>query len=363
MKLKIAIPSITAALLAAAPFVSAQNATTDPVTTDPVGFVTVNITAGTGVAKRPTFLSAPLLDPSSFTGQMSGLITGLTSNSITNSNAGWVAGELSNPSFPCLVYITSGNATGLMFLIASSNNTAGAISGTANTATTVTLSSVSSTQYPNITTTGLAVGDSYQIINCETISSLFQSAIGSIVGGNSSLTADTVQLIINGSLTTYFYNTSVTPNRWSRVGPGNPDASNTAVAPYYGINFQRIAATPLSLTFPGSVPVDPRKAAVKNSGATYLSQFWPADSTLSSIGLQSLPGWQTGSTAPTADIVSISSSGSISTYFYDGMQWRRSGPGNPITDPTIPAGSTLSIIKRGSAAGFSTLSQNTPYSL
>jgi hypothetical protein len=354
---KLAIASLAAIALAVP--ASAQNATTDP-----VGFVTVNITAGTGSAKRPTFFSAPLLDSPSLTGQMAGAITSFTSNSISNSNAGWSAGELSSPAAPCIIQITSGNAIGRMFLIASSANTGGASSGTPNTATTVYVSSIDLTQTPDITTTGLAVGDTYQILSCDTISSLLGTPESTgVTGGNSSTAGDSVLVVINGSSSTYFYNTSVSPNRWSRVGPGNPDASNTAILPYYGIQYQRLTASPLSLTFTGNVPVDPRKANVKNSGATYISQFWPTDSTLSSIGLQSLPGWTSASTPSSADIVLISSGGSLTTYFYDGTSWRRSGPGNPVTNPVIPVGATLSIVKRGTAAGYSTLNQALPYSL
>jgi len=71
--------------------VSPLNAQTTA-TTDPVGFVTVGITAGTGSAKKNTLFSVPLLEAESISGQVSGVITGVSSNSISNTNAGWTAG-------------------------------------------------------------------------------------------------------------------------------------------------------------------------------------------------------------------------------------------------------------------------------
>jgi hypothetical protein len=126
-------------------------------TTDPVGFVTVNIAAGSGTAKKNTLFSLPMLEAQSITGQVSGVITGVSSNAISNSNAGWTAGALSQPAAPYLIQITRGAAEGRMFLIASSANTGGAIAGTANTSTTVTVSSLDSAQV-DLTSLGIVVG-------------------------------------------------------------------------------------------------------------------------------------------------------------------------------------------------------------
>jgi hypothetical protein len=359
MKLKTTIPSIAAALLAAAPFASAQNATTDP-----VGFVTANITAGTGTVKKLTLFSAPLLDSPNFTGQMSGTITSLTSNSISNSNAGWIAGELSSPSAPCVIQITSGNAAGRMFLIASSASTGGASSGTPNTATTITISSLDSVSTPDLAAAGVAVGDSYKILSCDTLSSLFGTPESNgVLGGANSTAADSIILVVNGSANTYFYSTS--SSRWSRVGPGTPDASNTAVTPYTGIQYQRLAATPLSFTFTGGVPTVQREQSIKNSGLTYLSQYYPTDVTIAALALQNTPGWVSGASAAVSDTINLVANGSVNTYWYNGTNWRRVGPGTPISDTTIiPAGTAVKIIKLTSGgSGYSAFDQPLPYSL
>jgi hypothetical protein len=355
MKLKTAIPSIAAALLAAAPFASAQNATTDP-----VGFVTVNITAGTGTSKRLTYFSPPLLEAASIGGQATGTITAITSNSISNSNAGWTPGELSNPATPYVIQITSGAADGRMFLISSSASTAGALAGVANTASTVTVSSVDTTQV-DISTLGIITGtDTYKILRCDTIGSLFGNSTDSVVvlGGTSVNTSDSLTISINGNSRNYFFNTSL--SKWRCQSPPG-DAENVAILPYFGLTFSRLAATPLSLTATGGVPVEQREMSIKNSGITMVSQFWPTETTLSASNLASVVA--SGANVNEADVLTLTSNGSASNYFFNGTNWRRQSPPGPADSQVIPVGASIRINRKGSAAGYSTLDQPVPYSL
>jgi hypothetical protein len=337
--------------------------TSQTATTDPVGFVTVGITAGTGSAKKNTLFSLPLLETEAIDGQVAGTITGVTANTISNSNAGWTAGALSDPTMPFLIQITSGAAEGRMFLISSSASTGGAVAGAANTATTVTISSLDSSQI-DLTALGIVAGtDTYKIFACDTLSSFFGTpATTGVQGGTSAANADTIIAVVNGSSSTYFYSTA--NNRWSRVALGSPDASNVPLLPYYGIQYGRLASTALSFVVTGAVPTTDRQVSVKNSGPTLLAQYWPADSTLGSLGLENLAGWQSGASVSAADTVVLTSAGSANTYFYNGANWKRVALGSPDADNTIiPIGTTISIIKKGSTAGYSTLTQQTPYSL
>lgn len=345
---------LTTALLAGAVISShAQNATT--ATTDPVGFVTVNITAGTGTAKKLTLFSAPLLDTDpSLVGATSGVISSIGDSTITNSSAGWQSGQLSSPSAPTLIQITSGNATGKMFLLSTTTN---------NTADTVTISSEDLTQIGTLSTAGVAVGDSYKLYSCDTLSSLFGSpSTTGILGGTSASNADSVNIVVNGVSNTYFYHTTL--DRWTRVAPGNPTAANVAVRPYYGIQYSRLGSTALNFTTTGTVPTTPRDVEIKNSGLTLLSQYWPTDSLIGNLGLQSLPSWTSGASSSVADTVTLVSNGVSNTFFYNGTTWRRSAPGNPdATNTTIPVGTTIYINQKGTESGFTSLDQQVPYSL
>ena len=349
MKPPTSIISIAAIVLAGTIASShAQNATTDP-----VGFITCNITAGTGSAKRTTLFSAPLLDSPSLSGAMTGTISALTSNSITNSSAGWTAGELSVAATPSLVQITSGNATGRMFLIATSP---------ANTSTTLTISS-SDAQAVNLTSIGLAAGDTYKILACDTLSTLFGTpGTTGILGGANSTVSDTVVFVVNGVASTYFYSTSSV--RWTRVAGGSPDATNTAIPPYFGIQYERLASSPLSFTFTGSVPTIGRDQSIRNAGVTLISQYYPTDTTLSNLGIQNIPGWVSNASSSIADTVVLTANGVASTYWFDGTNWKRIAGGSPISDTaSVRAGTSIRLNKKGSTAGSSTLDQVLPYSL
>ena len=327
----------------------------------PTGFSGISIAPGTGTSKKTTLVSIPLLEdlPGTFVGSKSGRITGVGTNTITAAGAGWTAGSLSAPASPYLIEITSGAAQGLILLISTA---------TANTTDTVTIDTSEMVRAGNLQNleiaTGADVGDTYRIWPADTLGSFFGTPeTTGIQGGTSSANADTIILAVNGSSTTYFYNTAVTPGRWSRVGLGSPDASNVPIPPYAGVQYARLSTTPLEFTVIGRMPTGMRKVAVKNSGTTLLSPYWPVRQTLGSLGLQNLPGWASAASAAEADTVVLSSGGSATTYFHDGNNWRRVGLGSSSADDTVvAAGTSVLINKRGNAPGFTTYQHSAPYS-
>jgi hypothetical protein len=73
-------------------------------------------------------------------------------------------------------------------------------------------------------------GDTYRIRPVDTLSSFFGTPATTLIrGGTSASTADTISIVSNGQSTTYFYNTGATPNRWSRVALGSPNANTNTV--------------------------------------------------------------------------------------------------------------------------------------
>ena len=349
-------------------FAQQSNAQTTA-TTDPVGFVTISNAAGTVTTKRNTFFSIPLQEVESITGQVAGTLTGVTSNSLINTNAGWSPGQLSQPATPYIVQLTSGAGAGRIFLIASSVSTNGSSGSAAlaNTATNIFISPLDSVVV-NLTNIGVAAGDAYKIYACDTLSSFFGTPASSGVrGGTATTNADTVTTLINGAPATYWYNTS--SNRWSRQGPGSPDSGNVALVPNYGIVYGRQTNTPLVFIVTGQVPTSARAALVKNSGQTLLSSYWPATTTLSNIGLQNLPIWTGAAVFSNADFVTLTLGGSPSNFWWDPTAnsgagaWRRQGPGNVITNPTIEIGTSVQITQRGSTPGYTPITNNVPYTL
>lgn len=327
--------------------------------TEPTGFVRLSIAAGTGTAKKTTLLSIPLLEDPGITGRATGRITGVGANTITASGAGWAAGALSAPGTPFLLEITSGTARGRMLLLSTA---------TANTSDTVTLDAAEAARVGDLRQLGIVAGpdsgDTYRIRPVDTLSSFFGAPETSgIVGGSSPATADTVILVMNGSASTYFYNTGVTPPRWSRVGLGAADASNVPIPPYAGLQYARLGATPLEFFVIGRMPSGVRQVSVKNSGTTLLSPYWPVRQTLDGLGLQNLPGWKSAATHAEADTIILTSNGSAATYFHDGTNWRRVGlGGSNANDIEVPVGASVLISKKGNAPGFATFQHTAPYS-
>ena len=351
---------LTAACCAWLALASAQGQT--PGNELPTGFAGISIAPGTGTSKKTTLVSIPLLEdmPNTFAGSKAGRITAVGTNTITAAGANWAAGSLSTAAAPYLIEITSGAAEGLMLLISTT---------TANTSDTVTIDANEMVRAGNLQNleiaTGEGSGDTYRIWPVDTLGSFFGTPeTTGIEGGTSPANADTIILAVNGSSTTYFYNTAVTPGRWSRVGLGSPDASNVPIPPYAGVQYARLGTTPLEYTVIGRMPVGMRKVAVKNSGTTLLSPYWPVRQTLGSLGLHDLPGWSSAASAAEADTVVLSAGGSATTYFHDGSNWRRVGLGSSnANDTVVAAGTSVLINKRGNAPGFTTYQHSAPYSL
>ena len=238
---------------------------------------------------------------------------------------------------------------------------------TANTADTVTIDATEMIRVGDLTAMGIATdaatGDTFRIWPGDTLSSFFGTPeTTGIQGGASADKADTVVMTINGTARTYFYNTDSTPPRWSATTFGTPDASNVPILPYAGMQYSRLAATPLEFRVLGRMPVGMRKVAIKNSGTTLLAPFWPVNQTLSALGLHSLPGWLSSTSSSSADTVVLTVNGSASTFFHDGTNWRRVGLGGGNANNTVvPAGASLMINKRGNTPGFTTYQHSAPY--
>jgi hypothetical protein len=321
-------------------------------TTDTVGFVTLNITTGTGSVRKSTLISAPLLDTASINGSVTGNITGVTATTMTCSTANWTAGALSQAAAPYLIQITSGNATGHMFLISTT---------TPNTSTTVTVNSDDQKTTPSLTALGIAAGAAFKIIPCDTLSSFFGTpASTGFQGGTSAASADNVVMVVNGISSTYYYNTSL--NRWAKNAIGNPDSSNVPIRPYAGMEYRRLSTAPLAFTVTGSVPSISRKTYIKNSGVTLLARYWPQDTTLSASGLKTNLAsiWTTG-TATTGDTVTITSNGTSNTYYHNGTNWVHSLSNANSDAVVISSGSSLMINQRGAAASSTILTETSPY--
>jgi uncharacterized protein (TIGR02597 family) len=332
-----------------------------------VGYVTTQISGSiNGTTLNLSQVALPMLNPAQITGQASGQITSVTSNTISNSSAAWTAGALAVVGSPYYVHITSGQNSGRMFLI------------TGNTSTTLTVNS----QGLDLTTQSFDVtapSDTYEIIEGETPISLFGAPIvgvnDSVVGGTQTQfqASATDRVTINDPTTNtplvIYYRTDATPSPgWRRIGAGT-DLNTLAISPMAGVIYGRISTTPLTVLSSGTVRTTPVKQQVAELGTTILSTGFPVDTTLAGLNIENMPNWRRANvnsvTIALSDRVVLKSGASFFSYYYDGAsgvnQWRRQGSGLDQGTVPIPAGSAIRIVRGGAAGVSSTWSDGVPY--
>ena len=322
--------------------------------TVPVGAINITIAAGSASAPKASTVSIPLREsvPANFVGQASGRVTGVTATSISNANAAWAAGALSQAATPHFLRITSGSATGRTLQIATG-------SSNANTASTLSVLN----QGTDLTTAGIATGtngDTYEIFPGDTLGNFFGNTT---LGGASAAVSDVVRIHDGSRWNEFYYNT--TAGQW-RIGSVPVSQNNVVLRPDGGITFYRRGTTPLEYTLLGVVPSTPIRVVVKNAGSTYLGNVFPVNQTLGASGFNSLPGWvnNTGD-VKAADKAVVFNGSTLSYYHYNqaASQWRIGSVPVPLSNVVIPAG-VPAIIERPSAApGVTTLVRNLSYNL
>jgi hypothetical protein len=335
-------------------FLSGKIHATVVFSTDPWGFVKLRIEGGTGSTKKVTLTSVPLHGVPDIKGAIKGVVSSYGTNSVTYSFAGWESGELSNPAQPYVLVLTSGEEEGRMFLISSA---------IPNSSDTVYFDHGEMTRQGSLTELNLnqTSQDEFQILPVETLSSFFGTPDSTLIkGGEGPHLADNITILNNGSAVTYYFSTNL--DKWVRISLGSPDSSHVPLLPHFGIQYSRLHNTPIEFLIMGHIPLGDRVVPIKESGPTMLSSYWPMDMTISSIGIHNIDGWRIGSNSRDSDVVVASSGGSISSFFYDGSNWRRVSLGNPLSNNfTVPLGSSLLIQRKGNSIGYSKFIQNPPY--
>jgi uncharacterized protein (TIGR02597 family) len=352
MKLKTAIPSIAAALLAAAPFASAQNATTDP-----VGFVTVDFVANTDVLFAPPLTIAP-----SFQGSANST-SDLTVSVSPSPN--WTTNQFADSSAaPYYAVATSGSQAGIIFDIAS------------NTSDSITFSAAS-----GISPTGFTQGTTFKIVQYNSLGSLFpaSSANASFVPSASAFVRQTQILFpdvagsgINRSANQTFYFLN---GAWRKVGQPTTSSFDTQpISPdsYIIVRNSATAPTGLKLVVAGSVNTSPttiqidRLTTGKNDN--YVSTARPLDQTLDQTGI-----FESGSFTASANAFvrqdellvfnngasGINKSASATYYYLSGSGWRKVGSSDPAGSDLIAAGAALVIRKNTSGSATTQFWTNT----
>lgn len=335
---------LLASLLAAPTILPAQN-----VKTEPVGYVTTTIAPslnGTTFATTP--VSPTLLQVSSVSGVTNGQISAVSSNSITVASAGWATNQLSSSQAHLLV--KGGELEGLLLRI---------VSNTADTAVLDTLGI-------NLSAAGLQVGNTFQLVQGDTLLSMFGTTAEGVVGGspqdfNAGKTDRVTLRDTTGVVRTYYFNTVA--QQWRRLG-SNSDQGNVQISPYAGVFYARIGQTPLDYISTGVVPTSPVKIILPATGTSFVGRVYPTDGKISDFGFDTLPDWKKSNLHGTqaADrITTTDESGVVRSFFHDGSHWKRLGSSVARSTTPVKAGGAVSVLRNSDAPQI--LEIPLPYSL
>ncbi len=260
--------STVAAIAASTLAISGLHAQTTA-TTDPVGFMTVDLPVGSDTVVAAPLSKAPVFQ---------GAVTSLNGFAVTVTGANF--GDLTTT--PHYVQATTGAQAGNIFDVAS------------NTTDTITLVD------NGVAPTGLTAGTSFKVIPYWTLGTLFPSTDQGVSFTPSASTlpnARRTQILFPNTTSTginraassvYFY---VTNTFWRNTASSSVNADNTPILPdsYIIVRNPTNAASGLKLTVAGSVNTNAVAVQLDRVGTTqndnYVSLGRPVDITLNDLGL------------------------------------------------------------------------------
>ena len=318
------------------------------VSTQPVGFLKVNLPAGTTASPSRTPFSVAIQNQSSVpSGSATGTITAVGTSSISDSAGNWTPGALSAKATPYLIRILSGTARGTNWQISTS---------APNTATTLTVLN----QGFNLTNLGIVSGvDTYEIIPADTLNNLFGATI--LPGGATSSEADNVEVWNGFAWIVHYFNT--TANQWQRVASPDTYSGDTVIRPDAGmIIIHRFPVQTFRLL--GRMAPSGLQLRYATQGYTYLCGY-PITQTFGAAKFQNLPGWKQNADYLQADVVEVWNGFAWISYFFNPSptpgQWQRAGLGTSAdTVPVFIPGRPVMFNTRGPDVGPALLLQTNP---
>ena len=303
----------TALMLAAATQTSFAQTTA---TTDPVGFITLNVSGGgTTSAPKTSLVSPTLTNPVLWQGLITNITTSGNTNTITVSGTPWTANQFNGvPPFPPNILVTH-----YVEIIATATPPSAAVSGTLADITATTTSTITTGQL-----TSAGIGDTIKIRKDVTISDLFgaTNSAGLLATGDAS-TADEVLIYNFANKTQYYYYDGSFGGAAGWYDLAFNPSGNVTIAPNDAVVIRRKANAPVSVVFSGAVKTGNTLIPIAN-GLNVLGTASAMGLTLNTSGLytgSSVTGVLASGDASTADQIILYSNGGAtqtSYYYYDG---------------------------------------------
>ncbi|MEY4688390.1 MAG: hypothetical protein RIR76_2413 [Verrucomicrobiota bacterium] len=313
----------------------------------PVGFLTQTIPAG-----QTASFSIPFDPDVSSRPDAIRRVSGLGATYIDSEGAAWAPGAFSAPSAPYAVRVTSGQASGRIFLVSSTANTASRLYLETDGLDLTSLQIESGT-----------AGASFEVLPADTLATFFGSNTPGdalvVQGAADARGADLVQLWAGSGWKRYYFNTLW--NRWALDSDTEVDAArnHALLRPDRGIMITRRGDTPLVMAVVGRVLSVPHRAVQLGSDnlQSLLATMQPGDISLGNLALQRsdrVSGWRSSSDPSQADILSVWSGATWLSFFHNDSAgyWQRVGDSGSNRDEfMIRAGVPVFVQRRNSAAG------------
>lgn len=315
--------------------------------TPPVGVILYKLTSGT-----TTPIGVPVFSDVAFRGTASTV----TANTLSTTDATFMAGEFAQIGAPYFVLVLSGGQTGRLLLV------------TGNTANTVTVD-VGATNLTGDATTpsfAAALGDRFEIFPGDTISTLFGD--GSVNNpvllqkGAFVFTADTVQIFNGVKWVSYFFNQ--TNNFWCASTSPDTNANTLVIPPDAGLLIGRRGAT-ATISITGRAPTTNLATRFVGNATSAVAVRFPKDTTLAELNFSGPGTWSANDNPFVADKVSLFNGVRWVAYYQTAASvWKQVGGDNSDQGAkAIPAGSCVLIQKQGAATNSASFfTQMIPYS-
>ncbi len=339
------LPQLTAAAIGCCALLGAS-ATHAQVTatTDPVGFITLNVagTGGGGGTSAISFTGLGMTRPVEYQGSAEAV----GAKTLTDNQAAWTDNQFNG--VPHYVEIVSGPAAGTTYDVTATDAASKTITLAQNLAA------------------GVAADVSFKVRKHWTIATVFGASNEAGLQAGDAATADLI-LIFNGTAyDRYFYQTGT---GWQNANSPGPDAGSTVIYPEEGVLLSRKQAGPVNVALMGAVKMGQTSVPIF-TGINIVGNVYAAPMTLDSSKLYTgdpATGLASGD-ATTADQVRIynSETGGYDVYYYQeggfGSGWRNA------VKPTVDAKSTpipvgVSVVIKRNGANFNWTAPQHPASL
>lgn len=335
-------------------------------TTDPVGFITLNVAAAPAGGDQLSYRALGLSRPVEYQGAAEVAANSGANSVLTDNEANWTADQF-NP-----VGATADTATYYLEIVRPTGQ-ATAAPGEGITFDIIATATKTVTLAGNLPA-GVAgsTSVSFRIRKYWTIGDVFGITNQAGLGAGAQGEADDILIYSpqTGQFNDYYYRLGgIGGDSWRNSNTGAL-ATSQKIYPEDGVLVRRRQTSDVNVTLMGAVKTGATSSVVV-SGVNFLGNVYAANMTLGSSGLytgNAATGVLEGAQGEADDVLIYDQpSHSYKTYYYrtggiGGSGWRSSDDGSVATDIVIPTGSAIVVRRRG-ATGFNWVAPQHPSAL